>query len=206
MTGWLAQWVEDFKTGRDAAYAERGSAPRPSSREASATTDTDDAKTAATGEDGEDASPSLVAEMAATIKALQTRNEELETERDEAKKLLAEVVAEAEPRQQRITELEGELAPKSKLIDELASQIKALQARADKLESEREILVAALQIPGMRQVMLKVVHEDTHPEADEEQRENLKTWSQAVNAAYALIKGSAPKKGGKRDAARQQSR
>jgi chromosome segregation ATPase len=203
MTGWLAQWVEDFKTGRDDAYAERGSAPRQAAREASATTDTDDAKTAATGED---ASPSLVTEMADTIKALQTRNGELETERDEAKKLLAEVVAEAEPRQQRVTELEGELAPKSKLIDELASQIKALQARADKLESERQTLAAALQIPGMRQVMLKVVHEDTHPEADEEQRENLKTWSQAVNAAYALIKGSAPKKGGKRDAARQQSR
>ena len=103
---------------------------------------------------------------------LKTRNEELETERDEAKKLLAEVVAEAEPRQQRITELEGELAPKSKLIDELAAQIEALQARADKLESERETFAAALQIPGMRQVMLKVVHEDTHPDADEEQRQN----------------------------------
>src|SRR3954454_2494187 len=139
MASWLSQWVEDFKKGVDQAYAERGTEPRP--REATATTPTDDVKTEAAGED---ASPSLVTELADTIKALKTRNEELETERDETKKLLAEVVAEAEPRQQRITELEGELAPKNKLIDELATQIKALQARAEKLESERETFVTAL--------------------------------------------------------------
>jgi chromosome segregation ATPase len=199
MANWLTQWVEDFKKGVDQAYAERGTEPRPRAHESSVTTHTDDAKTEAE----EDASPSLVTELADTIKALKTRNEELESERDEAKKLLAEVVAEAEPRQQRVTELEGELAPKNKLIDELATQIKALQERADKMESEREIFVTALQIPGMRQVMSKVVHEDTHPDADEEQRKKFKTWTQAVNAAYALIKGGAPKKpGGKRDAAR----
>jgi chromosome segregation ATPase len=198
MTGRLGQWIDDFKKGRDEAYAERGGAQaKRQSGSPAASADTEETRTG----DGAD-SASLVAEMADTIKALQKHHEELEAERDEAKKLLTEVIAEAEPRQQRTKELEGELTHKSKLIDDLASQVQALQARADKLESERETFVAALQIPGMRKVMLKVVHEATHPDADDDLRQNLKTWSQTVNAAYALIKGLAQKPGGSRDARR----
>ena len=191
----FAQWVEDFKKGRDEAFVARGFRQNGSS----AAPETDAASAAA---EEETPAPSLITKLSETIKTLQTRNGELEAERDEAKKLLTEIVADAEPRKQRLAEqegaladkiqqakkLDGELRSKKKLIEKLAAQIKALQARGTQLEGERDTLAAALEIPGMAKVMRKVVHEDAHPGADADQRRQLTAWSQTVNGAFALIK------------------
>jgi len=190
MAGPLANWVEDFKKGLKEAYAERGfrqgEKPAPEA----------DADEPRAGGDGEDADKtSLVSRLTAMVKALRE-------ERDEANKLLADVTAAAKPLKQQVEDLEGEVAQlkkktnklraeittKTRLIERLTATVKALKARTVEIEGERDTLAAPLKIPGMKKIMLKVTHEDAHPGAGEEQRRELTEWSQAVNAAFALIK------------------
>jgi chromosome segregation ATPase len=202
MAASLARWIKDFKEARDAAYVARGFRQKSGSTAPEA-----EAETAPAPEtDSSEANPSLITKLTETIKTLQTERDAANKERDDAKKLLAEVAAEATPRQQRTTELETELGDKTKqvkkldkelrskkaLIDKMASQMQALQQALKtsmaQAESERDMLAAALDIPGMKRVMLKVTHQDAHPDADEAQQRQLTTWSQTVNAAFALLK------------------
>jgi len=202
MAGLFAQFIEDFKKGRDEAYAARGfresDQPAPQN-DAAATAET---RTEGGGESG-DNTP-LVTQLAEKIKTLQTNNEELEGERDKARELLTEVAAEAKTHKERIGGLETELAEKTKqakkleselrskkkLIDKLTAPLEALQARIAELEGERETLAAPYRIRGMKRVMLLVVHEDAHKQKNltEEQRHELTEGAQAVNAAFALVK------------------
>jgi chromosome segregation ATPase len=199
VTGLFGQFAENFRKGRDAAYVERGfrqgAKPAPDSE----ATETE-------AESGNEATDnSLVNKLAETVKTLKKSNGELEAERDEANKLLREVADEATGHKQRIETLEGELADqkkqnkklrgentaKTKLIDKLSATVKALQSRAGELEAERDTLAAPLKIPGMKRVLSKVVHEDSHKDRGpltDDQRRELTEWSQAVNAAFALIK------------------
>jgi len=80
--------------------------------------------------------------------------------------LLAEVHELAELSQARIAELETELT--------------AMHWRADRMAD-------VLQIQGVRKMLHKVTHPDTHPGADEEQRRALTEASSKINAAYDLI-------------------
>jgi uncharacterized coiled-coil protein SlyX len=198
MVGLLAQFVEDFKKGRDEAYAVRGfrQGDRPSP-------ETDATETRAEAEGGADDN-ALMTKLAETVKTLQKSNAELETERDEAKKLLTDVAAQAQSHKQRIEELDRQLAEqnklnkklkpdltgKAKLIEKLAAQLKAVQAHAAELEGERDTLAAPYKIRGMKRVMQLLVHEDAHKERNltEHQRRELTEWAQAVNVAFAVIK------------------
>ena len=174
MTGVLGRWVEDFKKGRDAAYAERGTARHPVSSEGETEVDPDETR-------------KLLAEVTELAEQLQTRVTELETERDEAKTALAEATATAEPLQQRSSELDAELTEKKKLIEDMAGQLEALQKRIEEVEGERDLFAEVLQTPGFRKVLLKVVLPDAHPDADDEQRRLLTLWSSKLNAAYELL-------------------
>jgi chromosome segregation ATPase len=190
MAGVFAKLVADFKTGRDEAYAERGfrQGNKPESEAVA-----DEPRAGGDGEDAEN--NSLVSRLTATVKALRE-------ERDEAKKLLADVTAAAEPLKQQVKDLESEavrqkkqtnklraeITAKTRLIEKLTVAVKALQARAAKIEGERDTLAAPLKIPGMKRIMSKVTHVDAHPGAGKDQRRELNEWSQAVNAAFALLK------------------
>ena len=196
MSGLLGQFVENFKKGRDAAYVERGfrqgEKPAP---------ETDAAETSTEG-DGEADGNSVVSKLAETVKTLRDSNKALETERDDANKLLREAADESDGRKQRIEALETDLADqkkqnkklrsdnttKTKLVEKLSATVTALQTRVGEVEDERGTLAAALAIPGMDKIMRKVAHQDAHPEAGEDRRQQLTEWSQTVNAAFALLK------------------
>src|ERR1700731_611807 len=174
--------IKSFRKGRDTAYAERGRG-RPASNRAADSNRTEETRGRATN----DEAARLLAEVTELAEQLQKRVGEIEAERDDTKKLLAEIVAEAEPRQKRVEELERDLAEEAKLIGEMATQVEALQQRVGKVEAERDAFAEVLQFPGVRKVLLKVVHPDAHPNADEYQRRELAEWSGKVNAVYELF-------------------
>jgi chromosome segregation ATPase len=179
---------DSFRKGRDAAFSERGYVRRGrSGRPASTAADSDASETAAAPEE----TAKLLTEVSDLAEKLQKQVGELETERDDTKALLAELVAEGEQRQQRIDELKAERDDTKKLLAEVTASAEQLQQRVEELETVRALLAEILLFPGVRKVLLKVTHEDMHPDADAEQRAALKAISQKVNAAYELI---APKK------------
>jgi len=65
-------------------------------------------------------------------------------------------------------------------ISELETELTATHWRADRV-------VDVLELPGVRKMLLKATHPDTHPGADEEQRRALTEASSKINAAYDLI-------------------
>ena len=65
-------------------------------------------------------------------------------------------------------------------IAELETELTATHWRADRVAE-------VLQLPGVRKMLLKVTHPDSHPGADELQRRALTEASSKINAAYDLI-------------------
>ena len=151
------------------------------------------------GEAGKAAETDELAELAETrrklLEALSAETEkrigELEAERDEAKKLLADVVAEAEGHKERLAAVEAELNEAKKLLAEVTASV---ETRIAEVESERDLLADVLQSTGVRKVLQKVLHPDTHPKADEDQRRGFTEATSKLNAAYDLIDRRAKKK------------
>lgn len=80
------------------------------------------------------------------------------------------------------------------LLGELHQITELLQARIAELETELTAThwraarsAEVLQLPGVRKVLVRVVHPDAHPEADEAQRAELTEAMGKINAAYDLI-------------------
>jgi len=178
--------IANFKKGQAAAYAERGVAQGNRKSEPAET----GGAGAAGQSDAEELAETrrkLIEELSGEVEKLQKRVGALETERDEAKKLLAEVVAEGEARKKRIAELEAERDAAKKLLADVTASAEQLQKRIAELETEPGVFAEVLLLPGVRKVLLKLFHPDTHPDADEDQRRVLTEGSGKVNAAYALI-------------------
>jgi len=176
--------IARFKKGRDAAYAERGFTPPGRKVEQSSST----------GEAGDQpAEPApadtrqLLTEVTELAEQLQNRITELEAERDDAQKLLGEVTTSGDDLRKRCGELETERDNAKKLLGELTSSAEQLQKSAAGLEAERDLLAEALQLPGVRKVLLKLFHTDSHPNADEEQHRVLTAGYLKLNSAYELI-------------------
>jgi hypothetical protein len=80
------------------------------------------------------------------------------------------------------------------LLGELREIAELSQARIAELETaltamhwRAERLADALQVPGVKKVLVRLVHPDAHPDADEDQRRALTEASSKINAAYDLI-------------------
>ena len=188
--------IADFKKGRDAAYKKRGFVPGQKDEPADDSADEKVAGEAAHAADVDIAELAetrrkLLEELSAEIENLRKRVGELETERDEAKKLLADVVAEAEGHKESLAAVEAERNEAKKLLAEVTASV---ETRIAEVESERDLLADVLQATGVRKVLQKVLHPDTHPKADEDQRRGFTKATSKLNAAYDLIDRRAKKK------------
>lgn len=185
--GVIGDFVADFKKGRDAAYAKRGFVPgrKP---EPGDTADKNDGagEAAAAPETGELAETrrKLLEELSAEIEKLQKRVGEVEAERDEKQKLLGDVVAEADEGKTRLAAVEAERNEAKKLLAEVTASV---EARIAEVEAERDQLADVLQGPGVRKVLEKVLHPDTHAKAKPDQKDALTELSSKLHAAYDQI-------------------
>ena len=80
------------------------------------------------------------------------------------------------------------------LLNEVRELAELSQARIAELETEltathwrADRFAEVLQLAGVRKVLLRVMHPDAHPEADETQRASLTEASSKINAVYDLI-------------------
>jgi hypothetical protein len=121
-------FIEDFRKGRDAAYAERGRAERLAAKRARR-------------------NPSPAKDGAAT--------EELA---DETKELLAELVAKCEELEAGLKQRDGELDEKNQLLAELVAQCEQLQARAEERDVFAEALQLPGARKGLRKMYHEDAH------------------------------------------------
>jgi len=121
-----------------------------------------------------------------------------------------ERVEPVEPRRPRIAELEtrpdiaggapatladaGDVEDLRALLGEVREIAELSQARIAELETEltathwrADRVAEVLELPGVRRMLLRLLHPDAHAGADEEQRRALTEASGKVNAAYDLI-------------------
>jgi hypothetical protein len=174
----MGKLITAFNNGRAAAQAERDKAADKRDGEG---------ELAQSAANANDDTKALLREVIKLADGLKKQVADLEAERDDAKKLLGEATASADGRERQIADLEAERDATKKLLGEVTASAEQLQKRIAELETEPGVFAEVLLLPGVRKVLLKLVHPDAHPEADEDQRRALAEGSAKLNAAYDLI-------------------